>query len=121
MDDTEQQPSSYDDDIETQRLIVGQSLHEISNEVGIALRGADLNFPVGLATPHSGHAIVTMVTTVDPSNDEWEHASAIVRQIVSKRLGGIRLRSRHLPCSMANAPMNCTDITPNVLAFDTRS
>ena len=34
-----------------------------------------------------------MVTPDDPSDDDWSHATAIVRQIVAKRLGGIRLRS----------------------------
>ena len=62
-----------------------------------------------------------MVTPVDPSDDEWSHATAIVRQIVAKRLGGIRLRSRPLTCAMANTPMSASEITHNALKFDTRS
>ena len=89
-------------------------------EVGIAMRDAHLDYPVGLTVPISGEAPITMVIPVDPSDDDWSHATAIDRQIVAKRLGGIRLRSRPLTCAMANAPMNATDISRNMIEFDTR-
>jgi hypothetical protein len=60
------------------------------------------------------------LTPNDPSDEDWSDASAIVCQIVGKRLDGIQLRGRHLPCAMVQAQMNATDITPNALAFDTR-
>ena len=85
------------------------------------MRDVHLDYPVGLTVPISGEALITMVTPVDPSDDDWSHATAIVRQIVAKRLGGIRLRSRPLTCAMANAPMNAAEITRNALEFDTRS
>ena len=110
-----------DDQLETQRSIIRQSLDELPSELGIAMRAANMNYPIGLAVPTSGEALITMVTPVDPSDDDWSHATAIVRQIVAKRLGGIRLRSRPLTCAMANAPMNAAEITRNTLEFDTRS
>ena len=65
--------------------------------------------------------MVTPADDGDVSEADWEQASAIVQQAVSKRLGGIRLRGRHLPCSMVNSTMNATEITPNALDFNIRS
>ena len=122
MNPTDDQPEPTDDDeLETQRSIIRRSLDEIGEELGVAMRAANLHYPIGLTVPHSGEAFVTMDTPVDPSDDDWSHATAIVRQIVSRRLGGIRLRSRPLTCAMANAPMNAAEITCNALEFDTRS
>ena len=122
MNTTDDQLEPTDDDeLETQRSIIRQSLDEIAEELGVAMRAANLHYPIGLTVPISGEALVTMVTPVDPSDDDWSHATAIVRQIVSRRLGGIRLRSRPLTCAMANAPMNAAEITRNALEFDTRS
>jgi hypothetical protein len=118
--DEQQDPSDYDD-IETLRSIIRESLDEIANDIGAAMRDAHLSFPVGLTTPNSGSSIVTMVTPVDPSDDDWSQATGIVRHIVSKKLGGINLRSHSLPCAMVHSPMSMTEITANTLDFDTRS
>jgi hypothetical protein len=112
--------STDDDELETQKALIRQSLDQIAKEVGIAMRDAHLDYPVGLTVPISGEALITMVTPVDPPDDEWSHAATIVCQIVGKRLGDIRLRSRPLTCAMANAPMTAADITRNMLEFNTR-
>jgi hypothetical protein len=117
--DEQQQPSD-DDDLETLRSIIRQSLDEIANDIGAAMRDAHLNFPVGITTPSSGSSIVTMVTPVDPSDDDWSQATTIVRQIVGKKLGSIGLCSHSLPCAMVNAAMSGAEITANALDFDTR-
>jgi hypothetical protein len=121
--DDQQEPLTDDDydDLEEQRSIIRQSLDEIADDVGTALLKANLTFPIGLTTPSSGHAFITMVTQDDPSDEEWESASAIVRDIVSKKLGGMRLRNRPLPCKMVNAPINAAEISPNTLAVETGS
>jgi hypothetical protein len=122
MDTTdEQQDPSDDDHLETLRSIIRQSLNEIANDIGAAMRDAQLSFPVGLTCPSSGDTLVTMVTPVDPSDDDWSQATGIVRHIVSKKLGGIRLRSRSLSCAMVHSPMSMAEITANALDFDTRS
>jgi hypothetical protein len=122
MDETdEHQETSTDDGIDAQRRIIRASLDELAAEVGTALLGANLRFPIGITTPSSGLALVTIVTPLDPSDDDWAHACAIVRDIVGKKLGGISLQNRPLPCAMANATMNAADITPHALACDTRS
>jgi hypothetical protein len=117
--DEQQQETFEDDDLETQRSTIRQSFDEIVTDIGIAMRDAHLTFPLGITVPSSG-AFISMMTPCDPSDEEWEQALAIVQQVVSKRLGGIRLRSNHLPCAMVNSTMNATEITPNVLKFDTR-
>ncbi len=121
--DHEQEPFTDDDydDLEEKRSIIRQSLDEIAADVGIALLKANLTFPIGLTTPSSGHAFLTIVTQNDPSDEEWAKASEIIRHIVSTKLGGIELCSRSLPCTMANAPISGTEISSNTLAFDTRS
>ena len=77
--------SADDDKLETQKSIIQQSLDEIASELGLAMRDANLDYPVGLTVPISGEALITMVTPVDPSDDDWSHATAIVRQCSATR------------------------------------
>ena len=122
MDD-QQEPYADDDytDLEAQRAIMRQSLDQIATDVGTALLKANLTFPIGLTIPSSGRALLTIVTLSDPSDEDWAQASEIVRCIVSKKLDGIELRSRLLPCTMVNTPISAAEISPNTIAFDTRS
>jgi hypothetical protein len=120
----EQQQEAFDEhDLETQRSTIRQSFDEIVSEIRVAMQTARLTFPLGITIPSSGFAFITMVTPEadgDVSEADWEQASVIVRNVVSKKLGGIRLRSNHLRCSMVNSTMNATEITSNALNFDTR-
>ena len=90
-------------------------------ELGMKMRTGGLHFQLGLTVSTSGQALITIVTQEDPDDRDWSHATAIVRQIVGKKLGGMRLRSRSLMCAMANAPIVAAEITHNALDFDTRS
>jgi hypothetical protein len=121
--DDQQEPFTDDDydDLEEQRLIIRQSLDQIAADVGATLLKANLTFPIGLTTPSSGHAFITIVTQDDPPDEEWERASEIVRDIVSRKLGGMRLQNRPLPCKMVNAPISAAEISSSTLDFDTRS
>jgi hypothetical protein len=120
--DDQQEPLTDDDhDLEEQRSIIRQSLDEIAADVGTALLKANLTFPIGLTIPSSWRALLTIVTQNDPSDEDWAQASEIVRCIVSKKLDGIELRSRLLPCTMVNTPISAAEISPNTIAFDTRS
>jgi hypothetical protein len=110
------EPASADDEPEAQRAVIRLALDEIGTETDIALRESGLSFPVGLTIPSSGYALITMVTPVDPSDDDWSQATAIVRHIVSSKLGGIRLRSRPLPCTMVNATMGVAEVTTDPTA-----
>src|ERR1700733_1163469 len=119
--DDQQEPFNDDDALEAQRSIIRQSLDQIAADVGAALIKANLKFPIGITTPSTGTALLTIVTQIDPSDEEWAPASAIVRHIVSTKLDGIELCSRSLPCTMPNAPISAAEISPSTLAFDTRS
>ena len=96
---------------EAQREIVRQSLDEIAAEVETALRDAHLDFPVFLTVPNSGDSLATMASPLDPSDQDWSHASAIVCRIIGKRLGDARLRGKPMHCAVANATMGAADVT----------
>jgi hypothetical protein len=108
------EPKSTNSEPEAQRAIVRLALDAIATEVGAALHDAHLDFPVGLTVPSSGFSFITMVTLLDPNESDWAQATAIVRHIVSSKLGGIRLRSRPLPCAMVNATMGAAEVTTDV-------
>lgn len=58
-----------------------------------------------------GELVATIATPLDPSDDDWSRAAAIVCEIIGKKVGGGRLRSRELPCAVANsAPMSAAEL-----------
>ena len=66
--------SSADDKLDTQRDIIRQSLDAITNDIGMAMRDVGLTFPLYITVRNSGDALVTMMTPLDPSDEEWQHA-----------------------------------------------
>ena len=96
---------------EAQREIIRQSLDEIAAEVATALRDAHLDFPVFLTVPNSGNSLATMACPLDPSDEDWSHASAIVCRIIGQRLGDAPLHGRPLHCAVANATMGAAEVT----------
>ena len=109
MDITANQQGSSTDP-EGKRAVIRQALDEIAIDIGVALRDAHLDFPVYLTVPHSGESLATLACPVDPSDEEWSKATAIVCLVVSERLGDVRLCGRPLPCAVANATMGAADI-----------
>jgi hypothetical protein len=95
---------------ETQREVIKLALDELAAEVGVALREAQLDFPVFLTVPNSGESLATIATPLDPSNTAWSQATAIVRRIIGQRLGDVRLRGRPMMCAMASATMAAADV-----------
>jgi hypothetical protein len=104
---------THDDvSIEEQRSMIRESLHEIVNDIGMAMRDAGLHFPVFMTVRDSGDSLATIATPLDPSDDDWSRASEIVCEIMRKKIGGARLRSRELLCAVANAaPMSAAEVT----------
>jgi hypothetical protein len=109
MDTIDDQDNTQSDDkLDAQRDIIRQSLNEIANDVGMMLRDVALTFPVYITVGRSGNSLATIATPLDPSDDDWERASAIVRQMI----GGGKLRSRKLVCAVANSrPMSAAEMT----------
>lgn len=96
--------------IEAHREVIRLSLDDIAVEVETGLQNASLNFPVYLVVLSSGNSIVTIATLLDPSDDNWSQASEIVCRLVGEKLGGARLHSRPLQCSVANANFSAADV-----------
>jgi len=99
--------------LEAHREIIRQSLAEIVTDVESELEQSGLNFPVFVAVPNSGDAILTIASPLDPSDHDWASATAIVNQIIGEWLGGIGLRTKALPCAGANVAMSAADVIPD--------
>jgi hypothetical protein len=70
----------FDNDIQSQREIIRQSLSEIVNDIGIAMRDVGLCFPVFMTVRDNGDSLATIATPVDPSDQDWEgHRPSPVR------------------------------------------
>jgi hypothetical protein len=111
MDTTFELDFPTDDRTESKREIIRQSLNEISIEIRKGLRDADLSCPVYICVPSSGYAIVSMITPLDPPDQDWCRIGDVIREIISERLDGIKLRSNELSCTMVNAPLVATEMT----------
>ena len=107
MDTTDQ-----DNTLDAQRDKVRSNLTEITADIGMAMRDVGLTFPVYMTVRNSGDALVTIMTPLDPSDEEWQQATAIVCQTLEERVGCDRLRGQTLPCAIANAGViNAADVT----------
>ena len=84
-----------DDRLNTQRDIIRQSLDDIANDIGMAMRDVGLTFPVYMTVRNSGDALVTIATTLDPSDADWQQASEIVCRIIEEKVGCGRLRGQN--------------------------
>ena len=103
---------STDDALDAQRDFIRQSLDAITNDIGMAMRDAGLTFPLYITVRNSGDALVTIATPLDPSDPDWQQASAIVCRTLEERIGCNRLRGRELACAIANAgALNAADVT----------
>ena len=110
--DTIDEYQEIDDRLDAQRDIIRQSLDAIANDIGMAMRDVGLTFPIYMTVRDSGDALVTIATTLDPSDAEWKQASEIVCRIIEEKVGCGRLRGQTLPCAIANAGViNATDVT----------
>ena len=111
MDDIDPQTGSAMR-LDAQRNIIRQSLDAIVNDIGMAMRDVGLTFPVYITVRNSGDALVTIASSLDPSDTDWQQASAIVCRTLEKRVGCGRLRGRELACAIANAgSINAADVT----------
>ena len=82
--DRDNQDQESDDRLDAQREIIRASLDQIAADIGVALRDAALNFPVFLTVPNSGNSLATIATPLDPTDDDWQRASAIVCEIIAR-------------------------------------
>ena len=98
--------------LDAQRDIIRQSLDAITNDIGMAMRDVGLTFPLYITVRNSGDALVTIATALDPSDADWQQASAIICRTLEERVGCVQLRGRELACAIANAgAINAADVT----------
>jgi hypothetical protein len=110
--DTDNEHHEIDKKLNAQRDIIRQSLDAITNDIGMAMRDVGLSFPVYITVRNSGDALVTIATPSDPSDADWQQASAIVCRTLEERVGCGRLGGRELACAIANAgSINAADVT----------
>jgi len=108
----DQDDTQLDDRLDAQRKIIRASLNEIANDIGMIMRDEGLGFPVYITVRNSGDSLATIATTLDPTDAEWSRASAIVCQVIEKRVGCGKLRGRELPSAVANAaPISVAEVT----------
>jgi hypothetical protein len=99
------------DRLDAQREVLTQSLNEITNDIGMALRDAGLDLPIFIAVRQEGEGMATIATPADPSDDDWQRASTIACQIISEKIGCGKLRRRELACAMARGSIAADDLT----------
>ena len=98
--------------INAQRESIRNTLNEITNDIAMELRDADLSsIPVYLVVPNSGDAIATAATPLDPSEDEWSRVMEIACRVIAQKIGSGKLSSRGLTCAAINTAIISADVT----------
>lgn len=112
----QQNGQSTSDSCEADREVIRLALDEIADEIAIAMRDADLSFAIGITVPSSGTSIASICTPLDPSDEDWAHATRIICSIMGKRLGDVKLWGRQLPCAMAQPKrVNAVEVTADTM------
>lgn len=99
------------DRLDTQRKVLTQSRNEIGSDIGMALRDVGLNFPLFITVRQEGDALATIATLLDPSDEDWQAAVAIVCQIIGEKTECGKLRGRQLACVMVSGSITAADVT----------
>src|SRR5690349_10464583 len=97
------------EDLQAERSLVRQSIEEILSEIEQAMRDAGLHYPIALAVPSSGDAIMTILTTDNPPDQDWSQITDMACGTLSRRLRDIRLHSRRLPCAITKTEADAAD------------
>ena len=104
--------NAWTDKLDAGREVIKESLTQVANDIGMALRDAGLHFPVFITVRDSGDSLATIATPVDPSDHDWQRASAIACEIIGKTIGHDGLRGRELTCAVANMQrISASDVT----------
>ena len=102
------------EDFDPDRDMIRQSLDAMANDIGMAMRDAGLaGIPTYLVIPNSGSAIATLMTPLDPSDDDWARALEIACQVIQKKLGSSKLHTREMAWTTANEPSGVAEATSN--------
>ena len=105
------------EDFDPDRDMIRQSLDAMANDIGMAMRDAGLaDIPTYLVIPNSGSAIATLMTPLDPSDDDWARALEIACQVIQKKLGSTKLYTCEMAWTTANEPSGVAEATSNAVS-----
>jgi hypothetical protein len=107
----------YDPNLEAHRETIKNSLNKIASEVHTALVKAGLAYPIYISIPSNGFAYATFACPVDPTDSEWDRITAIVVDVIGKRIGVDRLVSHSLSCAMAGTTMGSAEVIGTDASF----
>jgi hypothetical protein len=104
--------SSTDDKIEAKRKVIRRVLDEIIADVVSKMRGESLHSSINIVVP-SRYSLVTIASPCDSSPEERSRMSAIVCEVIGRKLGREGLRGRPLAHAKATAKLIAADATPD--------
>jgi hypothetical protein len=87
------------------------ALPQIAAEVTAALANANIRIPIFFSVPSSGGSLLTFATPVDPTEYDWDAATALICEIVGRKVGIEHLYSRHIPCVAAGLALDAADVS----------
>jgi hypothetical protein len=100
------------DNFDPNRDLIRQSLDTIANDVRMAMRDAGLGaIPTYIVIPNSGDALATVMTPLDPSDDDWARVMEIACSVIQETIGSGKLQTRGMVWTMANEPNDAADVT----------
>jgi hypothetical protein len=88
---------------------IAERLPEISSRTKSELQAAGITFPIFFLIPTSGNALITVGTTNDPGDDEWELASSIAVSVMQEVLGTEHLKTNSIACALAHPVNNASE------------
>jgi hypothetical protein len=100
---------STNDELQSNRDKIRQSLKAITSDLSSALFDARLIYPMYVCVPSCG-ALLTIACPLDPDDGEWDRITEIAREIVKKTIGATRLVARPIPCCWTGTTMAGSEI-----------
>jgi hypothetical protein len=90
---------ALDDDVTAHRERAKDLLNEIARQTKQALTEQGIDTSVFFLIPHTGDAIVTFGTTLDPDDALWRQVSEVVSGVVRLLVGLDHTRCREVVCA----------------------
>jgi hypothetical protein len=104
------------EDFDPDREMIRQSLDAISSDIGMAMRDAGLGgTPTYIVVPNSGSAVVTVMTPLDPTDEDWARIMEIACRVIQEKIGSGRLKTREMAWAMANEPSGVPGVTAGAI------
>jgi hypothetical protein len=90
---------ALDDDVTAHRERAKERLSQIAEQTKQVLAEHGIDTSVFFLIPHTGDAIVTFGTSLNPSDHEWNRVTEVVSAIVRQTVGLDHTRCREVVCA----------------------